>query len=174
MHGTTVLAVRRGDKTAVGGDGQVTHDNIILKSGARKVRKIFDGKIIVGFAGAVADALTLFARFEDKLQAYGGNLERAAVELARDWRTDKILRQLQALMVACSKDKMLLISGTGDVIEPDEGIVGIGSGGAYAAAAAQALFKHTDMSAEEIVHEALLIASRICVYTNDNITIETL
>ena len=174
FHGTTILALRHKDKLAVAGDGQVTLDNNIIKHHAKKVRKIYNDKIIVGFAGATADALNLSERLEAKLERYNGNLTRSAVELARDWRTDKYLRHLEAIMIAADEDRMFLVSGKGDVIEPDEGIMGIGSGGVNAQAAAIALIRHTDMDARAIVEEAMRIAGSICVFTNDSITIEEL
>ena len=174
MHGTTILAVRRKGKVAVAGDGQITLNNTIIKHRAKKVRKIYQEKIIVGFAGATADALNLSERLEQKLERYNGNLTRAAVELARDWRTDKYLRRLEALMIAVDDEQMYLISGNGDVIEPDEAIIGIGSGGVGAQAAAAALIQHTELSARGIVEEAMKIAASFCVYTNDQITIEEL
>ena len=174
FHGTTILAVRHKDKLAVAGDGQVTLDNNIIKHHAKKVRKIYNDKIIVGFAGATADALNLSERLEAKLERYNGNLTRSAVELARDWRTDKYLRHLEAIMIAADETRMFLVSGKGDVIEPDEGIMGIGSGGVSAQAAAIALIRHTDMDARAIVEEAMRIAGSICIFTNDSITIEEL
>lgn len=174
FRGTTILAVRHKGKVALAGDGQVSIGDIIMKQSARKVRRLYNDKIIVGFAGAAADAFALFSRFESKLEEYRGNLPRAAVELAKEWRTDKILRRLEALLVVVDKDNTLLISGTGDVIEPDDAIIGIGSGGAYALAAAKALVNNTDLSAREIVEKAMKIASSICVFTNDKIMIEEL
>jgi len=174
MRGTTVLAVKRGSSVAMGGDGQVTIGETAIKHTARKVRTLFQGKVLAGFAGSTADAFTLFERFEKKLEQYGGNLPRAAVELAKDWRTDRVLRRLEALMTVADRENMFLISGTGDVLEPEENVLAIGSGGPYARAAAEALTTHTDMSAAEVVREALLIASRICVYTNDQIHLEEL
>ncbi len=171
-HRTTVLAVRRDGKVAVAGDGQVTLGDTVMKHKARKVRKIFNGKIIVGFAGAAADALSLFERFEGKLEKHQGNLTRAVVELAKDWRTDRILRRLEALLLVVDRDNTFLISGTGDVIEPDDGVMAIGSGGAYAQAAAQALLRHTDLGPREICQEAMDIAGSLCVYTNREIVIE--
>jgi ATP-dependent HslUV protease subunit HslV len=168
------LAVRHKGEAAVGGDGQVTLNNTIIKHHAKKVRKIYQGKIIVGFAGATADALNLSERLEQKLERHNGNLTRAAVELARDWRTDKYLRRLEALMIAVDDEQMYLISGNGDVIEPDEDVIGIGSGGVGAQAAAKALIKHTDLNARAIVEEAMKIAASICAYTNDSIVIEEL
>jgi len=172
FHGTTIIAVRHKGKAAVAGDGQVTLNNTVVKHHAKKVRRIYNDKIIVGFAGATADALNLSERLEQKLERYNGNLTRSAVELARDWRTDKYLRQLEAMMIAVDEDSIYLISGNGDIIEPDEGIVAIGSGGVAAQAAATALLEHTDLDARGIVQEAMKIASSICIYTNDTITIE--
>jgi ATP-dependent HslUV protease subunit HslV len=175
IHATTVICVRRDGKVAVAGDGQVTVGNTVMKHGAAKVRRLYHDKIIAGFAGSAADAFALFSRFEGKLEEYRGNLERSVVELAKDWRMDKYLRQLQAMLVVANAEKSFLISGTGDLIQPDEdGILAIGSGGPYALAAARALVKHTPMSAEEVAREALHIASEICIYTNDNITVESL
>ncbi len=172
FHGTTILAVRHNGKLAVAGDGQVTLNNTIIKHHAKKVRRIYNDKIIVGFAGATADALNLSERLEAKLNRYNGNLTRSAVELARDWRTDKYLRRLEAIMIAVDESRMFLVSGSGDVIEPDENIMGIGSGGVGAQAAAIALIRHTDMDARSIVEEAMKIAGSICVFTNDFLTIE--
>lgn len=174
FHGTTVLAVRQKGRAAVAGDGQVTLNNSVVKHHAKKVRRIYNDKIIVGFAGASADALHLSERLEGKLERYNGNLTRSAVELARDWRTDKYLRRLEAMMIAVDESRMFLISGNGDVIEPDEGIVAIGSGGVAAQAAAAALLKHTGLDAKEIVAAAMKIAASICIFTNDTITIEEL
>lgn len=174
FHGTTILAVRHNGKLAVAGDGQVTLNNTVIKHHAKKVRRIYNDKIIVGFAGATADALNLSERLEAKLDRYNGNLTRSAVELARDWRTDKYLRRLEAIMIAADESRMFLISGNGDVIEPDENIMGIGSGGVGAQAAATALIRHTDMDAKSIVEEAMKIAGSICVFTNDYLTIEEL
>jgi ATP-dependent HslUV protease subunit HslV len=174
LRGTTILAVRHKGKAAVAGDGQVTLKETIIKHHAKKVRKIYQEKIIVGFAGATADALNLSERLERKLERYNGNLTRAAVELARDWRTDKYLRRLEALMIAVDEESMYLISGNGDVIEPDESIIGIGSGGVGAQAAAAALIEHTDLNARAIVEAAMKIAASICIYTNDRITVEEL
>ena len=171
-HGTTILAVRQNGQAAVAGDGQVTLKDTVVKHHARKVRRIYNDKIIVGFAGATADALNLSDRLEQKLERYNGNLTRSAVELARDWRTDKYLRRLEALMIAVDEDNTYLISGNGDIIEPDEGIVAIGSGGVAAQAAATALVEFTDMDARSIVLEAMKIAASICIYTNDSVTIE--
>ncbi len=174
MHikGTTILAVKHKGKITVAGDGQVTLDTTILKHGARKVRRLYNNEIIVGFAGATADAFTLFDRFDQKLEQYNGNLLRAAVELTKDWRTDRVLRHLEALMIAVSKDYSLIISGNGDVIESDDDVMAIGSGGPYAQAAARAMVRHTNMTATEIAQEAMKIAAEICIYTNDHITIE--
>ena len=174
FHATTVVAVRKDGKVALGGDGQVTIGDTVMKSNATKVRRLADGQVLAGFSGAVADAFTLFERFEGKLQEYNRNLLRAAVELGKEWRTDKYLRQLNALLAVCTGEQSLLISGTGEVIEPDDGILAIGSGGAYALAAARALIQHTDVDAEAIVREALTIAAGICVYTNTSIKVETL
>jgi ATP-dependent HslUV protease, peptidase subunit HslV len=174
MHGTTILAVRRDGKAAVAGDGQVTLNNTVVKHHARKVRRIYNDKIIVGFAGATADALNLSERLEGKLERYNGNLTRSAVELAKDWRTDKFLRRLEALMIAVDDSRIFLISGNGDVIEPDEGVIGIGSGAVGAQAAAQALLRHTKLGAVDIVREAMQIAASLCIFTNDSITIEEL
>ncbi|MCP4624850.1 MAG: ATP-dependent protease subunit HslV [bacterium] len=171
-HGTTILAVRHQGQVAVAGDGQVTLNTIVVKHHAKKVRRIYNDKIIVGFAGATADALNLSERLEEKLERYNGNLTRSAVELARDWRTDKYLRRLEAVMVAVDDESLYLISGNGDVIEPDEGIVAIGSGGVAAQAAAKALLEYADLDARGIVQAAMKIAASICIYTNDAITIE--
>ncbi len=174
-EGTTIVAVKIGDKVAVAGDGQVTFGNsTIVKHGARKVRRLYEGKVIAGFAGAVADSLTLCEKLEGKLESYQGNLLRAAVELTKEWRTDRVLRRLEALMVAASSDAILLISGTGEVIEPDDGIAAVGSGAAYAQAAAKALVRNAELPPATIAGEAMKIASEICVYTNDNISIEEL
>jgi ATP-dependent HslUV protease subunit HslV len=173
-HGTTILAVRNQGKVAVAGDGQVTLNTNVVKHHAKKVRRIYNDKIIVGFAGATADALNLSERLEEKLERYNGNLTRAAVELARDWRTDKYLRRLEAVMVAVDDERIYLISGSGDVIEPDEGIVAIGSGGVAAQAAAKALLEYADLNARDIVEAAMKIAASICIYTNDRITIEVM
>ena len=172
FHGTTIISVRRPGEVAVGGDGQVTLENTVMKHTAKKVRRMHNGSIIAGFSGGAADALNLFEKFEQKLDEYRGNLLRAATELARFWRSDKVLRHLNALMGVADAKTSLLISGSGDVIEPDDGILAIGSGGAYALAAARALIKFSDLNAEEIVKNALLITSEICIYTNSNITIE--
>ncbi|MBW1759594.1 MAG: ATP-dependent protease subunit HslV [Deltaproteobacteria bacterium] len=174
FHGTTILAVRHKGKIAVAGDGQVTLGSTIIKHHAKKVRRIYNDKIIVGFAGATADALNLFDRLEKKLERFNGNLTRAAVELAKDWRTDKYLRRLEAIMIAVDESKIFLISGNGDVIEPDEGYISIGSGSVGAQAAATALLNHTDLDARGIVEESMKIACSMCVYTNDSVTIEEL
>ncbi len=170
-HGTTIVLIRKGNQTIVAGDGQVSLGNTVLKSKAKKVRKIEKRNVIAGFAGSTADALTLFERLEAKLEKHAGNLTRAAVELAKDWRTDKYLRRLEALMAVADKEKSFIISGTGDVLEPEDGIIGIGSGGNYALAAAKVLME-TDMSAEEIAKKSLKVASEICVFTNGNVTTE--
>ena len=174
FHGTTILAVKRNGKLAVAGDGQVTLNDTVIKHHAVKVRKIYNNNIIVGFAGATADALNLFDRFETKLERFNGNLTRSAVELAKDWRTDKYLRRLEALMIAADAERMFLISGNGDVIEPDEDMIAIGSGSISARAAATALMKHSDLNARRIVEESMKIAAAICVYTNEAVTIEEL
>ena len=174
FRGTTVIAVRNKDKVVLAGDGQVTLGHTVLKHKARKVRRLSDGKVLAGFAGATADAFTLFEKLEEKLREYKDNLIRSAVELAKDWRTDKILRRLDALLIAADKDHSLLISGSGDVIEPDDGVIAIGSGGPYALSAAKALVSHSDLAPEEIAETALKIAASICIYTNDSIVVETL
>ncbi|SNR66286.1 ATP-dependent protease subunit HslV [Desulfurobacterium atlanticum] len=174
FHATTICAVLKDGKVAMAGDGQVTLGNTIFKNGARKVRKIYNGSVLVGFAGSVADAFSLLERFESKLQSFGGNLLKSAVELAKDWRTDRVLRRLEAMLLVADKTKILLISGNGDVIEPDIPVMAIGSGGAFAQAAATALYKNTSLSAREIVEEALKIAGGICIYTNTNIVVEEL
>ncbi len=172
IRGTTILAGKKGNKITVAGDGQVTLDTTILKHGARKVRRLYNNEVIVGFAGATADAFTLFDRFDQKLEQYNGNLLRAAVELTKDWRTDRVLRHLEALMIAVGRDYSLIISGNGDVIESDDDVMAIGSGGAFAQAAARALVRHSNLSATEIARESMKIASEICIYTNDHITLE--
>lgn len=174
FKGTTILCVRRDGKVAIAGDGQVTMGNTVLKHNAKKVRTMYDNKIIAGFSGATADAFTLFERFEAKIEPYRGNIKRAAVELAKDWRTDKILRRLEALLIIADKEHTFIISGTGDVIEPEDGVAAIGSGGPYAQASAKGLFENTSLSAREIVEKSMRIASNICIYTNENITIEEL
>ncbi|PRX33684.1 ATP dependent peptidase CodWX CodW component [Orenia metallireducens] len=171
FEATTVIAVKKDDIVAIAGDGQVTMQHTVMKHGARKVRKIYNGKVLAGFAGAAADAFTLFEKFEMKLEEYRGNLQRAAVELAKEWRTDKMLRKLEALLIVANKESLLVISGTGDVIEPDDGVTAIGSGGSYALAAARALIECSDLTPSEIAEKALKIAADICIYTNDNITV---
>lgn len=173
FHATTICAVRRNGKTAIAGDGQVTVENHIVKNGARKLRRMGNGAVIAGFAGSAADALTLFEKFESKLDEYRGNLRRAAVELAKEWRTDRVLRRLEALMIVANAGEMFLLSGNGDVLEPDDGIAAIGSGGTFARSAALALMRHTEMPADEIAQSALKIAAEICIYTNDNIAVES-
>ncbi len=172
IRSTTILLVRRGGRVALAGDGQVTLGDTVMKSGARKVRRLYNEKILAGFAGASADAFSLLARFEGKLEQYHGNLERAAIELSKEWRTDKVLRHLEALMIVADEKASFLLSGNGDVIAPDDGLLAIGSGGSYALAAARALLKHTEMGAREVATEALNIAGEICIYTNQNIIIE--
>ncbi|MBW3552789.1 MAG: ATP-dependent protease subunit HslV [Gemmatimonadetes bacterium] len=171
FHATTIVAVRHGGRVALGGDGQVTMGDTVMKASARKVRKLRDGKILAGFAGSVADAFTLFEKFEEKLERYPGNLPRAAVELAKDWRTDRYLRRLEALLAVADEHHIFLLSGDGNVIEPDDEIVAIGSGGSYALAAARALKEHADLPAPDIVRRSLEIAGEICIYTNRNITV---
>jgi ATP-dependent HslUV protease subunit HslV len=174
FRGTTICSVRRGNLVVMGGDGQVTLGNTVMKANARKVRRLYKDKVIAGFAGATADAFTLFERFEGKLEKHSGHLVRAAVELAKDWRTDRSLRRLEALLAIADKDDSLLISGTEDVIQPEHGLIAIGSGGPFAQAAALALIKNSELDAEEITRQALGIAADICIYTNSNLTIETL
>lgn len=174
FHGTTIVSVRRGAAVALGGDGQVTLGNIIIKHSARKVRRLFHDRILAGFAGATADAFTLFERFEGKLEKHQGNLLRSAVELAKDWRTDRVLRRLEAMLAVADRETSLIITGTGDVLEPELGLVAIGSGGPYAQAAARALLDHTDQSPAAIVKHALTIAGDLCIYTNQSHTIEAL
>jgi len=174
MKGTTVLAVIKDGKVAMGSDGQVTMGETIIKHSAKKVRNLYQGKVLAGFAGSTADAFTLFERFEKKLDQYSGNLSRAAVELAKDWRTDRVLRRLEALMTVCDSENLFLISGTGDVLEPEGGVLAIGSGGQYARAAAEALIRHTDLAAREIVEESLIIAAQICIFSNEEIYVEEL
>lgn len=171
-HATTILGVKRGDEVALAGDGQVTLGDVVLKHGARKIRTLYDGQVIAGFAGAVADALTLFAKFETQLKAWDGNLRRAAVELTKEWRTDRYLRRLEAQLIVADPDSILVLSGEGDVIEPDDGIVAIGTGAPYATAAAKALLAHSDLDARGIVEAAMGIAAELCIYTNDRFTIE--
>ncbi len=174
FHGTTILSVRRNGQVAVGGDGQVTLGNTVVKSQARKVRRLYRGTILAGFAGATADAFTLFELFEGKLEKHQGNLTRSAVELAKDWRTDRMLRRLEAMLMVADRETSLLLSGTGDVLEPEAGLMAIGSGGPYAQAAARALLENTDLNAREIVERGLNIAADICIYTNRELTLETL
>ena len=174
IHATTIICVRKKGKVAMASDGQVTLGDTVMKHGAKKIRRLFNEKILAGFAGSSADSFALFSRFEAKLEQFHGNLSRAAVELAKDWRTDRALRHLEAVMIVADDKVTFLISGTGDLIEPDDGIVAIGSGGAFALAAARALNKYTDLSVREIVQEAMQIAAKICIYTNDNISLEEL
>lgn len=174
MHGTTLLSVRHREKVAMGADGQVTLGNAVMKHGAHKVRRLYHDSILAGFAGSAADGFALLTRFESRLEEFNGNLERAAVELARDWRTDRILRRLEALLVVASADRTFLLSGTGDLIEPDDGVIAVGSGGSCALAAARALVAHTDLNAREITEAALKIAAAIDIYTNDRLLIEEL
>lgn len=174
MHATTILAVRRGCDVAMAGDGQVTVGDVVMKHTARKIRKLQGGQVLAGFAGSTADALTLFDKFEKMLERYQGNLRRAAVELTKEWRTDKYLRRLEALLLVASRDELLVLTGDGDVIEPDDGVAAIGSGGTYAQAAARALVQHTDMPATEIAQAAMQIAASMCIYTNDRILLFTL
>ena len=174
IKGTTILCVRRDGKVAIAGDGQVTMGNTVLKHNARKIRRMYGEKVLTGFSGATADALTLFEKFEGKLESYRGNITRAAVELAKDWRTDKILRRLEALLLIADIEHTFIISGTGDVIEPEDGVAAIGSGGPYAQAAARALYENTSLSAREIVEKSMKITADICIYTNEKVTIEEL
>ena len=175
MRGTTICAVQRGKQVAIAGDGQVTMgESTVFKSSARKVRRLYEGKVITGFAGSVADAFSLCERFEDKLTQCGGNLERAAVSLAQDWRGDSVMRKLESMLIVADQDTMLILSGNGEVIDPDDGVAAIGSGGNYALAAARALVQNTELSAEEIAVKALQIAASICVFTNDHISVETI
>ena len=174
FHATTVLCVRHRGQVAIAGDGQVTIGNTVVKAGARKVRKLHHDRVLAGFAGAAADAFTLFSRFEAKLDEHRGNLARAAVELAKDWRTDRVLRRLEALLAVADREHGFIVSGTGDVIEPDDGLIGIGSGGPFALSAARALVAHTDLDAKTIVTEAMRIAADICIYTNAQISVEVL
>ncbi|MTI67462.1 MAG: ATP-dependent protease subunit HslV [Firmicutes bacterium] len=175
LKGTTIIAVKRGSKIAIAGDGQVTMGNkTVMKHTAKKVRKLYNNEVVVGFAGSVADAVTLSEKLEEKLEQFSGNLKRASVELAKEWRRDKVLRKLEAMLIAGDKENLLVISGNGEVIEPDEGIAAIGSGGSYAFAAGRALIKHSDLEIRDIVKESLSIASSICVFTNNNITVEEL
>jgi ATP-dependent HslUV protease subunit HslV len=174
FHATTVLAARHRGQVAIAGDGQVTIGNTVVKAGARKIRKIYHDRVLAGFAGAAADAFTLFSRFEARLEEHRGSLPRAAVELAKDWRTDRVLRRLEALLGVADREHSLIISGTGDVIEPDDGLIGIGSGGPFALAAARALIAHSDLDAKGIVTESMRVAAGICIYTNDQISVEVL
>lgn len=174
IHATTILAVRHNDKAVLASDGQVTLGNAVVKHGARKIRRLYNDNILAGFAGAAADSFALFTRFEQKLEQYRGNLDRAAVELAKDWRTDRSLRRLEAMLLVVDKTKTFLLSGTGDLIEPDDGIIGIGSGGGFAQSAARALVRHSTLDAMAIAEESMRIAAEICIYTNSNITIEQL
>ena len=174
FHGTTILSVRRGARVAMGGDGQVTFGNVVIKATARKVRRLYQDRILAGFAGATADAFTLFERFEAKLDKHQGNLMRSAVELAKDWRTDRMLRRLEAMLAVADRESSLMITGTGDVLEPERGLLAIGSGGAYAQAAAMALLDHSELGPEDIVRRSLAIAGELCIYTNQNVIIETL
>jgi ATP-dependent HslUV protease subunit HslV len=174
FHGTTILSVRRGESVAMGGDGQVTLGNIVIKASARKIRRLYQERILAGFAGGTADAFTLFERFEAKLEKHQGHLVRSAVELAKDWRTDRILRRLEAMLAVADRTSTLIITGAGDVLEPEQGIAAIGSGGPYAQSAARALLEHSELDAESIVRESIGIAADICIYTNRNILIETL
>lgn len=174
MHSTTIICVRKDDKVALAGDGQVTLGDTVIKHGARKIRRLYNNKILSGFAGSSADSFALFSRFESKLEQFHGNLSRAAVELAKDWRTDRALRHLEAVMVVADDKNSFLIAGNGDLIEPDDGLIAIGSGGPYALAAARALLKYTTLSAREIAQEAMQIAAKICIYTNDSVSVEEL
>ena len=174
FHGTTIVSVRRGERVAMGGDGQVTLGNIVVKATARKVRKLYRDQVLAGFAGATADAFTLFERFEAKLEKHQGHLVRAAIELTKDWRTDRVLRRLEAMLAVADREASLIITGNGDVLEPEGGIVAIGSGGPYAQSAAKALLDHTDMTADQIVKKALEIAGELCIYTNMHHTVESL
>jgi ATP-dependent HslUV protease subunit HslV len=174
LHGTTILAIRHQGACALAGDGQVTLGRTVVKSGARKIRRLHNGQVLAGFAGSTADAMALFTKFEAKIEEYRGSLERAAVELAKEWRTDRVLRRLEAFLVAADKDGVFLLSGAGDVLAPDDGIVAVGSGGAYALAAARALARNTTLDAAGVAREAMKIAAEICVYTNDQILVETL
>jgi ATP-dependent HslUV protease subunit HslV len=174
IHATTILAVRHQGRTVIAGDGQVTLGSTVLKQGARKIRRLYNEKILAGFAGSAADSFALFSRFESKLEQYRGNLERAAVELARDWRTDRLLRRLEAMLIVADRESTFLLSGTGDLIEPDDGVVAVGSGGSYAMAAARALVRHSTLDARQVAEEAMRIAADICIYTNSSLTIEEL
>lgn len=175
MHGTTIIAVRKDGQVAMAGDGQVTFgNNMIMKHHARKVRKLYHDNVLAGFAGSVADAFTLFEKFEGKLEKYRGNLQRAAIELGKEWRSDRVLRRLEALLIVANTEALLIISGNGEIIEPDDSIAAIGSGGGFALAAGKALMKHSNLGAQEIVQEAILTAASICVFTNEQVTVETL
>jgi ATP-dependent HslUV protease, peptidase subunit HslV len=173
-HGTTIISVRRGNQVSIGGDGQVTLGNTIVKGTARKVRKLYNGQVLAGFAGATADAFTLFERFEEKLEKHNGHLVRAAIDLTKDWRTDRVLRRLEAMLAVADYSASLIITGNGDVLEPEDGLIAIGSGGAFAQSAAMALLHNTELSPEQVVKKSLEIAGSICIYTNQNHTIETL
>lgn len=172
LHATTILAVRRNGVTVLAGDGQVSLGNTVMKGSARKVRRLYQGKVLAGFAGSTADAMTLFEKFEQKLEQFGGQLQRAAVELGKDWRSDRILRRLEALMIVANKDAMLLLTGSGDIIDPDGDALAIGSGGAFALAAARALLAHTQLDARKVAEEAMKVAAGICIYTNDQLVVE--
>jgi ATP-dependent HslUV protease subunit HslV len=174
FHGTTILSVRRGSQVALGGDGQVTLGSVIVKAGARKVRRLHEGRVLAGFAGGTADAFTLFERFEAKLEKHSGHLVRAAVELAKDWRTDRMLRRLEAMLAVADREASLILTGNGDVLEPERGLIAIGSGGPYAQSAALALLDHTELDAETVVRKSLAIAAELCIYTNQQHTVETL
>lgn len=174
LHGTTILAVRHRGGTALAGDGQVTLGQTVVKHGARKIRRLHNGQVVAGFAGSTADAMALFAKFEAKIEEYRGSLERASVELSRDWRTDRVLRRLEAFLVVADRDSSFLLSGAGDVIAPDDGLLAVGSGGPYALAAARALVRHADLDASAVALEAMRIAAGLCIYTNDSILVETL
>lgn len=172
IHGTTILAVRHQNRSVMAGDGQVTFGSTVIKSGARKIRRLYNDRILAGFAGSAADSFALFSRFESKLEQYRGNLERSAVELAKDWRTDRVLRRLEAMLVVVDRQSMFLLSGTGDLIEPDDGLLGVGSGGPYALAAARALAQHTALDARAIAERSMAIAASICIYTNAHVIVE--
>ncbi len=174
IHGTTILAVRHQGRSAIGGDGQVSFGSTVVKHTARKIRRLHNGQVLAGFAGSTADALALFTKFDAKIEEYRGNLERAAVELSKEWRTDRVLRRLEAFLIVTDRESSFLLSGSGDVISPDDGVLAVGSGGPYALAAARSLVRHTAMDAAEIVNEALKVASEICIYTNDQIIVESL
>ena len=174
LHGTTILAVRHGGGCAIAGDGQVSMGRTVMKHGAKKIRRLHNGKVLAGFAGSTADAMALFAKFEAKIEEYRGNLERASVELAKEWRTDRVMRRLEAFLIVADRESSFLLSGAGDVIAPDDGIVAVGSGGSYALAAARALARHTSLDAPTLALEAMKVAAQICIYTNDQITVESL